>query len=118
MPLHFIFVYTSVSFVNFYFKYQWDLYWKLWVSDLKVVNLIVELENGYLRLYKSMVCCLKLSLYLRVLLLIPSTLTLTCQMFCTNQTNHSLKLFTLLKCWTKTEFPLDTSSARKMIKNF
>lgn len=65
-----------------------------------------------------MVCCLKLSLYLRVLLLIPSTSALTCQMFYTNQSNHSLKLFTLLKCWTQTEFPLDTSSARKMIKNF
>ena len=80
---------------------------------------MLKLKTGYLFLCKSLASYLTLSLFLWLLLLITFTLTLTSRLFYTiHQTNNSLKLSSLPWCLTKIEFALDTSTAKKVMKNF
>ena len=78
------------------------------------------METGYLLQSKSMVCCLMLPLYLRVLLLIPSTLTLAFQLSYTRYFSPDQTFYqtTSTRCSTKIDFPFDTSSAKKMMMIF
>ena len=80
---------------------------------------MLKLKTGYHFLCKSLACYLTLSLFLWLLLLITFTLTLTSRLFYTiHQTNNSLRLSSLPWCLTKIEFALDTSTAKKVMKNF
>ena len=108
MLLSCIFVYTLVSFINLFF------------FSTSAEYGYCKMETGYLLQCKSIVCCLMLPLYLQVLLLIPSTLTLASQLSYTRYFSPDQTFYQIVwtRCSTNIDFPFDTSSTKKMMMIF